>query len=277
MIKSMGEVIFMAFDSQKVSDKFLEINACDRHKRITYPLRTLRENGRVDYYIMYILSGYCTVVEDGEEYKAEVGDLIMYLPGERQEYYFDKDAGTSYFFAHFSGKICDEILSACGFTKRINNVGASKKAEMIFGDMVREFHLKKPLWEQVSASCLLQFITTAATVVAEKDGQNGLSQISDAIEYMRSNYEENHSVEFYAKMCHLSESRFSYLFKSAMGISPKQYLQKQKAETAFRLLTSTELSISEISDAVGISDVNYFIRLFKKCMGFTPSVARKKR
>ena len=267
----------MAFDSQKVSDKFLEINACDRHKKITYPLRTLRENGRVDYYIMYILSGYCTVVENGTEHRAEVGDMIVYRPNERQEYYFDKDAGTSYFFVHFSGRICDEILGACGFTERINKVGASKKAELIFGDMVKEFHLKNPCWEQVSASGLLQFITTAATVIAEKDQPNAATQIYGAVEYMRSNYEENHSVGFYAKMCHLSESRFSYLFKSAMGVSPKQYLLRQKAENAFRLLTSTELSIGEISEAVGIDDVNYFIRLFKKCMGFTPSTVRKNR
>ena len=265
----------MAFDSQKVSNKFLEINHCDRHKRILYPLRTLRENGRVDYYIMYILSGYCIVVERDAEYRAEIGDLILYRPHERQEYYFEKDAGTSYFFAHFSGTICDEILTSCGFTNRINKVGASKKAEIIFSDMVKEFHLKNPCWEQVSATCLLQFITTASAVVAEKNGTNGSSQIYSAIEYMRSNYEENHSVAFYAKMCHLSVSRFSYLFKSAMGISPKQYLLKQKAENALRLLSSTQLSISEISEAVGISDVNYFIRLFKKCMGCTPSTARK--
>lgn len=267
----------MVFDSQKISDKFLEINGCDRHKAITYPLRTIRENGRVDYYIMYILSGYCIVIENGEEHRAEVGDLILYRPNERQEYYFNGDAETSYLYAHFSGKICDEVLNACGFSERINKVGTSKKAELIFCDAISEFHLKKPLWEQVSSSYLLQFITTAATVAAEKDQPSGLSQVYGAIEYMRSNYEENHSVEFYAKMCHLSVSRFSYLFKSVMGTPPKQYLQKQKVENALRLLTATELSVSEISEAVGINDVNYFIRTFKKCMGITPSAARKAR
>ena len=267
----------MAFDSQKTSDKFLEINGCDRHKAITYPLRTVRENGRVDYYVMYILSGYCIVIENGEEHRAEIGDLILYRPNERQEYYFNGDAKTSYLYAHFSGKICDEVLNACGFSRRINKVGASKKAELIFCDAISEFHLKKPHWEQVSAAYLLQFITTAATISDEKAQPSGLSQVYNAIEYMRSNYEENHSVEFYAKMCHLSTSRFAYLFKSAMGIPPKQYLQKLKAENALRLLTSTELSVSEISEEVGINDVNYFIRMFKKRMGYTPSTVREIR
>ena len=267
----------MIFDSQKTSDKFLEINGCDKHKAITYPLRTLRENGRVDYYIMYMLSGYCIVVDDKSEQRANVGDLILYRPNERQEYYFNGDAKTSYLYAHFSGKICDEILNACGFCERINKVGASKKAELIFCDAIREFHLKKPYWEQVSATYLLQFITAAATAAAEKNNPSGLSQVYGAIEYMRSNYEENHNVEFYAKMCHLSASRFAYLFKSAVGIPPKQYLQKQKAENALRLLTSTQLSVSEISEEVGINDVNYFIRMFKKCMGYTPSKAREIR
>ena len=53
-------------------------------------------------------------------------------------------------------------------------------------------------------------------------------------------------------------------------MSPKQYLQKLKIENAQVLLSSTSLPTQEIASMVGIENVNYFIRLFKKHTGFTP-------
>ena len=53
-------------------------------------------------------------------------------------------------------------------------------------------------------------------------------------------------------------------------MSPKQYLQKLKIENAQVLLSSTSLSIGEIASMVGIENINYFVRLFKKHTGSTP-------
>ena len=46
-------------------------------------------------------------------------------------------------------------------------------------------------------------------------------------------------------------------------------------ENASSLLLSTEYSIQEISVMVGIMDANYFVKLFKKEYGETPSEFRK--
>ncbi len=69
-------------------------------------------------------------------------------------------------------------------------------------------------------------------------------------------------------------SHFTQLFQKQMGISPGQFIQKKKSDTAARLLTSTDLPVAEIVDSLGFSNPFYFSSFFKKQTGMTPSAYR---
>ena len=69
-------------------------------------------------------------------------------------------------------------------------------------------------------------------------------------------------------------SYFTQLFQKRMGMSPRQFIQKKKSDTAAQLLTSTDLSIAEIADSLSFSNPFYFSSFFKKQTGMTPSVYR---
>ena len=69
-------------------------------------------------------------------------------------------------------------------------------------------------------------------------------------------------------------SHFTQLFQKQMGISPGQFIQKKKSDTAAQLLTSTDLPVAEIADALGFSNPFYFSSFFKKQTGMTPSAYR---
>jgi AraC-like DNA-binding protein len=51
-------------------------------------------------------------------------------------------------------------------------------------------------------------------------------------------------------------------------------LLQRRIERAARLLSRTELPLSEIALAVGFSDHSHFARHFRRLTGTTPSVAR---
>ena len=55
-----------------------------------------------------------------------------------------------------------------------------------------------------------------------------------------------------------------------MGISPGQFIQKKKSDTAAQLLTSTDLPVSEIADSLGFNNPFYFSSFFKKRTGRSP-------
>ncbi len=265
----------MQISSEKISDKFFEINNCDIFGIRDRAWHTLRENGRVDYYIMYILQGECIVIENGEEFPVGKGGLILYLPGERQDYRFCKETRTVYAYAHFSGTACQSLLADLDLLgKRILSPNHVPHCEWLFREVVHEFYLKKPFWQTTATSLFLQFLTVVARKASAQVPPRQSPEIDEVIKYMHRHCESNHPISFYASMCHLSEGRFSHAFKDITGLPPKQYLLKIKVETACRLLSSTSLTPSDIAASVGIEDINYFGRLIKKQTGKTPGQLR---
>jgi AraC family transcriptional regulator len=61
------------------------------------------------------------------------------------------------------------------------------------------------------------------------------------------------------------------LFSSVEGITIEKYIILQKIERVKELLVYHELTISEIADNMGYSNVAYLSNQFKKVTGLTPS------
>ena len=76
---------------------------------------------------------------------------------------------------------------------------------------------------------------------------------------------------FFIDMYYLSR-----LFKRICGFSFKEYLILQRLSKAKDLLVEGDTSITCVCDASGFSNVNHFIRIFKKNEGITPYQYRKK-
>ena len=69
----------------------------------------------------------------------------------------------------------------------------------------------------------------------------------------------------------VSISYFRILFKNNTGLSPLEYLSRVRVLRALELLQTTQGTVSEIAEQVGIHDPNYFARMFKKLIGYPPS------
>ncbi len=264
----------MQISSERLSNRFFEINSCNIQHLTGRDYHVLRAVGRVDYHILYIVHGRCRVIEDGKEREAGAGNIVLYRPHERQEYAFAASDDTVSAYIHFSGKACEEILDTLGvFCDRVTYVGATKRLERLFRDTVDTFCLKKPYWQENATALFLQFLAEAARAVSY-DGMvaNGAleREIDEVVRYMHRNYAENHDVAFYAAMCHLSAGRFAHIFKESTGCAPKHYLLRIRMDVALELLATTSLTVGEVASAVGIDDVNYFSRLVKKYTGRTP-------
>ena len=252
-----------------ITDKFLTILVCETMD-VTYAYKTVKEKGRSNYFILYIAKGSCTVVECGEAIEAKAGSVILYAPGERQEYFFAENSGATIYYALFNGEGCSEIIHSEGLSKRITMIADLKKYELLFSEFVEEFHAKKPFWKQSTCALLQRLLVETVRSSDKKIFPTAHHEIYDVIRYMHNNYQNNHSVAFFAAQAHLCEGRFSHVFKEITGLPPKQYLQKLKIDNAKALLYATPLSVPEVAAMVGIHNINYFIRHFKRHTGISP-------
>lgn len=78
-----------------------------------------------------------------------------------------------------------------------------------------------------------------------------------------------------ANQLNVNPSYLSSLFKKECGCTLTEYVNNKRIEYSLGLLRKTDKLVHEISFDCGIQDTNYFIKLFKKITGQTPSQYRK--
>ena len=77
-----------------------------------------------------------------------------------------------------------------------------------------------------------------------------------------------------ANMLQINASYLSALFKKETGVTLTEYVNKKRIDDAILLLNSSDAQIQTIAQHCGITDVNYFTKLFKKQVGKTPKEYR---
>lgn len=103
---------------------------------------------------------------------------------------------------------------------------------------------------------------------------------SDILAYQLKDYIDNHFCEplTIAQICrkfYISRSKLYTVSVNVFGMGVTDYIKIKRIEVAKKLLSHSEKSIYQISEEVGFSDHNYFIRFFKKNVGVTPNKYRK--
>ena len=91
------------------------------------------------------------------------------------------------------------------------------------------------------------------------------------------NYNRHYQVSELAAIAKLSNSHFRMFFKQYTGETVLQFQNRLCITKACDLLRSGTCNVTEAAYAVGISDIYYFSRLFKKMTGYSPSQYWQKR
>ncbi|MBR2869879.1 MAG: helix-turn-helix domain-containing protein [Clostridia bacterium] len=95
--------------------------------------------------------------------------------------------------------------------------------------------------------------------------------------FIEDNLEYNVGAEELAQMFHYNKKYLGRLFKKQTSEFLTEYGNKRRVERAKELLSSGNLSVKQAALKVGIDNVPYFNRLFKKLTGQTPSEFRKNK
>jgi AraC-like DNA-binding protein len=94
--------------------------------------------------------------------------------------------------------------------------------------------------------------------------------ISYVIEYIKKNLNNDISLKKLSSFSSMSATSLYRFFKRELGMSPLEFILKEKLKCAKKLLTSPNIHINEVCYLSGFENANYFSRLFKKYEGITP-------
>jgi len=107
-------------------------------------------------------------------------------------------------------------------------------------------------------------------IADEKDTNSNNSRLHFVLHYINEHLTENISVDTLCRKAYLSRNIFFKWFKDQFGITPLQYINRERLKLAKQLLADKNNSVGQVSALCGFNDTNYFIRLFRNAEGITP-------
>ena len=254
----------------------LIVTSCGTYRLKTVKrLPTWRPKGRLDYQLLYIVSGKGHFYFHGEDRVVYAGRMVLIQPRQEQHYeYFGEDKPEVY-WVHFTGGDVKNILRSYNIPMDdpIFYSGASSTYSYLFKEMIHELQDCKTGYEDLLAMYLRQiFLLVQRTRQEERPTVSTYIQeeMEFARRYFNEHYNEPISIQEYAESRNMSVCYFQRNFKQIVKHTPMQYLLTIRVNNAASLLETTDYSMAEIAAIVGYEDPLYFSRLFRKIKGVSP-------
>lgn len=120
----------------------------------------------------------------------------------------------------------------------------------------------------------IKYLRSASDIVDIQE-KSASDMVGEIMQYLSEHISEKVSLEDIVKEYSINRNLLNQIFIKETSMTCLNYLEKMRIGLAQTMLADTELQIAEISDRVGYPDPNYFIKVFKKHTGVTPSKYRE--
>lgn len=183
------------------------------------------------------------------------------------------------------------FLLSCGVPLgevRFSSVVRDARASAIFGEIAQEFRGERDwLYKAAVLGSLLRLFAILcrdhATKAAAGGDEAALRQqaaMQRALEYVRAHLSEPIRLDELCRHVGVSKYYFCRLFHTFTELSPMKFINMLRCDYARRLMTEGRQNVAEAARAVGVENLSYFTRMYKKYMGRLPSedaAGREKR
>jgi len=170
----------------------------------------------------------------------------------------------------------DALLGDAGFWASLSPEDAASLAG-IAGRVAAELEGGRPGAEAMAAACALELVVSAARLARRYPGArrpwrepDGPWTVDDVVRCIEANYAESFSLDWFVGKCATNASDFSRRFKERAGCPLFEFINRRRVARACALLKSSDLSIIEISEAVGYNSLSFFNRYFLRIVGLSP-------
>ncbi len=139
-------------------------------------------------------------------------------------------------------------------------------------DHIHALYDDMPLHRKESINAAIFFLNMCADhIYIDNHVTVDLSTLGDSISaYIHENLTQKLNVNTLCRQFFLSRREIYRLFNTCFRTSVADYIKQCRLNKACRLLKTTSLPVYAIASRVGMSDYNYFTKVFKREVGITP-------
>lgn len=168
--------------------------------------------------------------------------------------------------SHCISLFFNTILGCTKFRNKKFILQKIENSEQLFEDFIF-IHENREKLPFLSIGRFYELLETISNRITYTDAPQLDERIQLAVDYIDANYMLPFGIEELAHTAHMSTPNFYKCFKKNMGVSPLKYKNDALITAAIKLLTDNcNMSIEEISVALGFKSTVYFRRLFKQAL-----------
>lgn len=136
-------------------------------------------------------------------------------------------------------------------------------------DYIRDMRINESL------SALLTLLIEQSWHPESKTVSRKRLELDEIKKYLDEHYTERIVLDDLAEKFFINKYYLTRIFKEAYGTTINTYILSLRITKAKQCLRFTEMSVEEIGRTVGMEDLNYFSRSFRKVEGISPTEYRK--
>lgn len=278
----MSEPVFSIFPNEN----FVDLSLYQYGMEQCPPAYSFGPATRNHYLFHYVLSGTGRLMANdsrgiSHEYQIRSGEGFMIFPRQINTYIADTKLPWEYVWIEFDGMRAREIIETAGLSPdhpvyhaAYKDLRENMKDEMLY---IAEHHDAPPFHLMGHLYLFIDYLSRSSSSQIATSGRVRDFYIKEALNYIEQNFQNDISVENIASFCGLNRTYFGRIFKETVGKSPQQFLLSYRMAKAAELLKLTDLSISDIGNAVGYPNQLHFSRAYKNVYGVSPREWRNKK
>ena len=260
-----------------INTSVIQVTAIGRQKRINKNYYWDNKERRECYLFQYTLSGSGTVEINDQEYIVDKSKCFFIKIPSESKYYFDEKKNTAPYEFIYVMFTCNQANQYCSYIEKyLGNVFSvpfyNSAIQLLFEiySKAEENLINEPFW---LSSKIFEFLCALCSYCTTSEDKK-MKIAYQAKVFLETYCTKQTSIIDAANYLKISHSHLSREFYKHFGEKPVEYLTKLRLKKAIDLLTSTSLTIKEISTQSGFSSSNYFNKVFKKFINMTPNQFR---
>lgn len=231
---------------------------------------------------LLILKGEMTAFCTEEQLVLRKGDIALFGSSEPHCTLQTKEGNLSYLVFQFnirnywdqstlnSMRYFSEMLrplSTLNYIYRDDREVRSRTGSFI-RDIYREMNESRTGYELAVAArikdILLLLVRNDTRLRLDYNDAQLAGRLQPAIDYVEDRLGDKLSIAEASAMINMSYTHFIKMFKKAFGMSFTDFVAYKRIKKAEQLLLTSELSIAEVAQSVGVSNIGHFYNLFRR-------------
>ncbi|QHT62547.1 AraC family transcriptional regulator [Paenibacillus lycopersici] len=229
--------------------------------------------------IHYIIKGSGFFECRGIRHPVKEGEIFAIFPGELTYYETDPDNPWTFCWLGFGGRRTKEMLQRAGISMdepvRFIREGADIPGYIgTMLDTLEAYPSRDLPASKIHGALYNIFAVMETSHLASRPQFPARTETADyvgkALRFIETHYQSPISIKNIADYVGLERTYFTKQFTKATGESPQRFLIKYRIDQAQRLLATTDMTVGQVGKSVGIQELAYFSRLYKKVVGVAP-------